>query len=378
MKNFSFLILFLFSFSFVLVESQDDGLNFEENKIDFRNENFEKIINKLKNKEKIEILHIGDSHIQMGEFSKGIINRLLDDSIKMNKGWFLPNLVFPDLYLNKELTKSSVVFSGEDIRSFSHHLVGITGRSFTTKNEKFKLNFNFQNKLSSFEILLEDKDDFELLASKKSKISSLKIGSSEKITLNFKREIKNFKLKFQKAKNPNYCFYAFRGDFSNQKNTSSYSNFGVSGAKFTDFFYSNRFYSQLELIKADLIFLTLGTNDSYSKSFNLEEFSKQLVYFIRKIKEVSPQTELVFMSAPDTKFNGEKPSNLKAINREIEKICQAENVAFWNWFKIMGGENSILIWDKKQLSDKDLLHFSSKGYHLLGKLFAEALILKDK
>jgi lysophospholipase L1-like esterase len=368
-------LLFLFSFTFFqgekLFVSEEET---EINKLEYLNQNLKKILFKLKNKQKVEILHIGDSHVQIAEFSKGIINRLQEDNIKTQKAWFFPSLIFNEIHSNKELKKVKVNFRTENILNNPQLLAGITGRTFSSSENNFTIKFKFKAPLASFEVIQEAKRDYQLFCSKKAKISRKEIDSCEKIRVEFSRETHKFKLKFLKQDKENFDFYGFRGNFYEDTNSCFYSNFGVSGAKFSDFYAAKRFEAQLELLKPDLIFVTLGTNDSYYKDLDKNAFYDNLKDLIQKIKKTSSNTELILMTAPDTYYKNEKAPHLNFVNSQIEKVCKQEGVALWNWYKIMGGENSIQKWKTLGLVDNDLLHFSSKGYQLLGKLFAEALL----
>jgi lysophospholipase L1-like esterase len=372
MKYFFLLVLFLFSFS--LMKENQDFIKIENNKLDFVNENLKNIIQKLKHHQKVEIFHIGDSHVQIGEFSKGILKKLKQDSIKTQKGWFLPDLIFNDLSLNNELIKIKGDFKAENIRDNPHLRAGITGRKFTFNQNEIKLKFKFDKPISSFQILHEEFDSYEISTSKKAKINNEIHKTSEINTIEFKKSTKKFKLKLKKHNEESFDFFALRGNEAGVNKNCSYSNFGVSGAKFSDFYYAMRIYDQIQLLKPDIIFVTLGTNDAYYKDLQKHSFSRNLVHFIRKIKEISPKTELIFMSAPDSYYKNEKAPYLKFVNEEIEKVCFQENSAFWNWNKIMGGENSVHNWEKQNMFDTDLLHFSSKGYQFFGSLFVEALL----
>ncbi|MES2589938.1 MAG: GDSL-type esterase/lipase family protein [Bacteroidota bacterium] len=323
----------------------------------------------------IDIFHLGDSHVQIGEFSKGILNVFAQKELSIQKSWYLPNLIFDDLsFTNKSLKAISGDYSDEKITHKTKSLnVGLTGRTFRFEDENTTLKFKFQEKLEKMEFLHSKNERLTFEMDKNLTIKSTFLNENQKIT---QIGLKNFKSKL-KLSIPNQTkelveFYAIRHNFV--ENQLSYSNFGVSGAKFSDFIFAPKFMEQLEALKPEIMIFTLGTNDSYYYELDHKQFTSDLESFIDKIKELSPKTELIFMSAPDTYFKNSKPKHLSFINSEIERISKVKNCAFWNWNKIMGGENSIHLWNKQNFADKDLLHLTSKGYLLLGKLFGEAFL----
>ncbi|MBT6005791.1 MAG: hypothetical protein HOG79_08730, partial [Prolixibacteraceae bacterium] len=43
-------------------------------------------------------------------------------------------------------------------------------------------------------------------------------------------------------------------------------------------------------------------------------------------------------------------------------------------YSVMGGLNSIVLWEKNNLAQRDKIHFTREGYLLLGDLFFTALL----
>jgi lysophospholipase L1-like esterase len=375
MNYFSFLLILLFSFSFKRDEADLEMM--ANNKLEFVSENLKNILFQLKSGQKIDILHLGDSHVQIGEFSKGILNGLMEKGISCNKGWFLPSLIFTELYSNRELKRIKGKFTAENIRNNPHLLAGVSGRTFSTLEENFSFKFSFDEKISSFQILHEDFAFDKISCSKGGKIINEVNKTSNLLSVSFARKVKSCRIKFNTTNKEQKDFFAMKAIKHGEENTTSYSNFGVSGAQFSDFYYAMRIYDHIELLKPQLIIITLGTNDSYFKDLNKNTFPRKLTLFIRKIKEISPKTALIFMTAPDTFYQNEKPSHLKFVNESIISVCSQEQVALWDWNKIMGGENSIHSFAQKKMVDSDLLHFNSAGYKFFGNLFIQAIFAES-
>ncbi len=375
------LIFFLTLCSFIFKKNEkSNDIYFEEfNNLENVSPQLLKYIEEIKAKKDsgIDIFHIGDSHVQIGEFSKGFLNYFTKNDIFIQKSWYLPNLIFEELsFSNKSLKKVKGKFESEKITlKFKSLNIGLTGRTFRFLDEKMFLKFKFKEKVEKIEFLhskmvnkffvpypFYHRNPFwKWKLSDEIYISKLQFDASSKIKINIKNETKEL-----------VEFYAMRHNFV--EGILSYSNFGVGGAKFQDFIFAPKFFEQLDALKPEIIIFTLGTNDSYYTELSEEQFSKQLSEFIDKIKAISPKTELILTNVPDTYFNIEKPRHLAFVNSEIERIAKDKNCAFWNWNKIMGGDESVHKWKKENLMDKDLLHFSSDGYLLLGELFAKAFL----
>jgi lysophospholipase L1-like esterase len=330
---------------------------------------------KAKKDSGIDIFQIGDSHVQIGEFSKGFLNYFKQKDIFIQKSWYLPNLVFEDLsFANKSLKKVKGIFENEKITKKLKNLnIGLTGRTFRFANAKTILKFKYKEKISSLEFLHSFSEKLTFESNKKINSIINLISLKEQInSIRFKKLNSRFKLTIKNPYKELIEFYAMRHNFI--ENKLSYSNFGVGGAKFQDFIFAPKFFEQLDALKPEIIIFTLGTNDSYYTELSKQQFSKQLAEFIEKIKDISPKTELILMNVPDTYFKEAKPSHLAFVNSEIERIAEDKKCAFWNWNKIMGGNESVHKWKKRNLMDEDLLHFSSDGYLLLGELFGKAFL----
>ena len=48
----------------------------------------------------------------------------------------------------------------------------------------------------------------------------------------------------------------------------------------------------------------------------------------------------------------------------------------WNMYDVMGGLNSIVLWQRNGLAQRDKIHFTREGYLIMGDLFFNAL-MKD-
>ena len=66
--------------------------------------------------------------------------------------------------------------------------------------------------------------------------------------------------------------------------------------------------------------------------------------------------------------NGEK------VEQSMLKMAKKLKVGVWDMYEVMGGLNSIVLWEKNGLAQRDKIHFTREGYLLLGDLFFNALM----
>ena len=84
-----------------------------------------------------------------------------------------------------------------------------------------------------------------------------------------------------------------------EKNTSGivYSNIGVNGAKASDYNRFPLFFEQLKTLEADLVVISLGTNESFDK-LETQLYFERLNQMISKIKAQNPSVEILLTTPP--------------------------------------------------------------------------------
>jgi lysophospholipase L1-like esterase len=66
-------------------------------------------------------------------------------------------------------------------------------------------------------------------------------------------------------------------------------------------------------------------------------------------------------------------NGVKAQNA-FKTLAKKHDGAYWDQFAWMGGLKSMAEWQKYGLAQKDKVHFTKKGYELIGDKFYNALI----
>lgn len=383
MKTTTLLIFALVSLCFQKSEDIDSLIQKEYNKIEFVSEKLIEQVKQLKIQDETEqsIIHIGDSHVQIGTFFEGIKETIKSKNIAINDGWFYPAGLQKDYYhpffsVVKQSKDFNIISIKTKERAFD---VGITGRTFQMSAKKNVIECSSIRPITKIEFLHQNSEEVRVLFGKKihlnrnvKKETTILSEDYAITTFTFKQAVDDFKLTFKDNGEKAAEFYAVR--VNNTGKEISYSNFGVSGSTYFDFVNSSIWIKQLEVLKPNLIFVTLGTNDSYVKNLDTLKFKADLETLTTTVRQILPQTEFVFMSAPDTKFKQNYPPNLAFVNRTIYEHCKTNNLPFWNWNAVMGGYDSMEKWEKSGYSSGDWLHFSSLGYQGFGKYFVEALL----
>jgi alginate O-acetyltransferase complex protein AlgI len=134
-------------------------------------------------------------------------------------------------------------------------------------------------------------------------------------------------------------------------------------------------------LKPDLFILHYGLNIVKNVRNDYSYFQKGLERQLVLLKEISHSTPILVLSLTDmAEFRDDSISSYRnipaIINAQIKATSNA-GVSFWNSYKSMGGESSIIRWAEKNppLAQKDYVHLTYQGADTLSKLLADDLFV---
>ena len=336
---------------------------------------------KLKNtwkKRPIKIVHLGDSHIQIGYFSAQI--REILNSIGDLKG---SGITFP-YSLAKSVdgaiykAKKNGRWDGENILSTRPKLdISLTGYSIKTLDSNASISFQFKDPKFNFSELKiwynTDSlsftpslgDNFEL---KEIVRTNGKIGFAR---FSRKNPITQFELKLIKSDSSAKEFQLHGLDFITTNSDFEYHSLGVVGAQFTHLIQHTILWKEhMKMLNPDLLIISYGTNEAYNGNFDSNAYSKQINRFLNEIREEVPSVSILLTSPPDTRSRNRIPKMQNTIIESQSKIQSS----FYDLNKVMGGFGSFQPWYENDFFLKDKLHLNKAGYQLQAKLFMLALI----
>jgi hypothetical protein len=134
------------------------------------------------------------------------------------------------------------------------------------------------------------------------------------------------------------------------------------------------------LQKYNVIILQYGLNIATPQSKDFDWYIKPMVNLIERLKKSHPQCVFILMSVSDrsVKKSGEYQT-MESIPLMVEtqrKIAQQSKIAFWDLYKAMGGENSMinLVDSKPALANKDYTHLNKSGGKKIAGIFVQTLL----
>ena len=321
----------------------------------------------------VTIYQIGDSHIQSGYFSGTARTSLQKYFGNAGRGLVFPLRLAgtnqPDDYKISASGSFSRLNSERGLSGYALKMADGLCLEITTNN--FFRGDNSFNKLSLLTSLpgMEAKVEF---ASNETEKTAEKIGNYYYSSVSWRTEVSKVKLTLTGEPTALYGIY-----LEKEQPGLLYHSCGINGAGFYNLLEQQILFEQIGLLKPDLIVISLGTNDAQG-TFRSEVFTKNLNTFMHKLRYFNPETPVLFTLPPDSNKRGKHNNDLDKMDKIIIDYAQDNQCAWWNLNEVMGGNSSIQKWRKQQMSAKDLLHFTPKGYMLQGYLFYQAFIKSYK
>lgn len=154
-----------------------------------------------------------------------------------------------------------------------------------------------------------------------------------------------------------------------------YTGIGINGASTESYIKAPLLLEQIQMLKPDLLIFSIGVNDASGPNFTTSKYVSNYKRIVNKILETNPDCAIIFTTNNDF-YNYRKGVNVnqpKVYDGMVE-LAKYYDASVWNMYRVMGGYKSINTWLKADLAKKDRIHFTTKGYNVLGGLLFDAIL----
>lgn len=327
----------------------------------------------------LNILHLGDSHIQ-GDYFTGQVRDNLFKFVKntpQSRG-----IAFP-YYL-------AGTNGPEGVKSTSK---GFVEKSSIRKNKNkffFLTGYSISFSDSNCSVVIKDTSKYSFTKAfvlhntfKGQHLNLNGVQFSQKIKLNDSLQASEFDFSepqtlvnlklFNSSKAHKSSIYGFY--LCNSNNNIVYNSVGINGATYGTFLQMQHSMSFSKLFKPDCIIFSYGTNDAINKYLSVAVIKEQILKSIQIVRDEFPAIPIILTTPGDflidRRYNNPRTA---LVTETIKNVAITNNCAFWDFYNIMGGEGSAKEWYRHSLMFKDFVHLSKKGYRLQGDLFFTALM----
>ncbi len=337
----------------------------------------------------VRVLHIGDSHIQADNFSGTVRQNLQENFGNAGRGLVFPYRVAKTNGPDGLLSSSNAVWNVKRNVFINNPMpIGISGISIENTqshatvqisvNNTPALNYGF-TELTLFHQTGPDCNDVDATD-----------GNGDALFQRVYTGIDNVS-HWQLNKPANAVTFTMMGNDSAEKTNRIYGVLmendspgvlynmaGVNGAEFRHYNAARYFFEQSKYLAPNLIILSLGTNEALGGTINTDDMYENIRQMVDSLKQQNPGAVFLFTTPSDSYRRARKGflknANTQKSKNTIIRFCEEQHYAFWDLNAVMGGYGSMMYWYRNGLAQRDLIHFTVRGYQLQGNLLYNAII----
>jgi lysophospholipase L1-like esterase len=363
-----------------------DSLNVIQNKQHL--DDFYESLYQLKqtSRNKINIVHIGDSHIQADFLTKAVRNNFQKFFGNAGRGLIVPGRVAGTNEPFNIQTSSNVSWEAKRCVHPDHHLPigigGITIRSGVPDSRLYVYmsdaaqNYSFnriklfhQKDGSSFHFKLKD-NDFKLIEAKVEKDSIRNFSSFKLPTL--QSNIVFESIKVDSSQNHSTIFGM---SLENDSAGVLYHVIGVNGAKYMHYQAAKYFSEQTHQLDPELFIISLGTNEALDYPYIDKRLAVYIENLVSSLRSHNPLAKFIIVTPPDCFIKRTKKNpGIQKVRETLIQFAAENGYAFYDMHQALGGDGSAERWKEAQLLRADGVHFSKEGYDYQGNLLFHAII----
>lgn len=340
------------------------------------------------NSKKVNILHIGDSHIQ-ADFYTGYVR----ENIQKIFGYGGRGFIFPYACAGTHSTYDYRTWKygnwdgARNVKNPNLMDIGITGAVARTTDDKAGFKFGFKEG-----ILMPEFTVLKIYCKKDSQSFNLKLKlanypdtiylstnarpNSPYIRVDLPIVSDTFEVFVDKTDSTQTFFECYGLMIESCKDKGvTYSSVGINGAGFNNVLAQTLFEGQVQELKPDLVVIDLGANDFYGLNYNEVELRTNLESLIASIKKASPNASVLVSCSQDIYYRRRK--NVYAtypFSKLVQTTAKANGAVWYDYFAISGGQYSMQKWRRFHLAKNDKVHLTTAGYNLKGDLFLNAML----
>lgn len=330
----------------------------------------------------INIVHIGDSHLQAGFLTEKIKQELFHYYCK--DSMVSPGFIFPfTIARTNNPFFYKVQYTGQwqygkNIDYQKTCAIGLSGITVSTNDSSASFSIKMQNKKDSSYVKTYLFDKIILLhnntGSAICKINGREISLENDISkIDLERLTDSVFVEILNTDTTQF-FELYGIVLENSQSKIHYHTIGVNGATAQSYLKCEYFSSHLSYLNPDLIIISLGTNEAFDNQFSKLEHEYVLKDIIFQIQDILPNAFLVLVTPNDQLKKGKINKNVSQVRDNILKVSRELHLGYWDFYAVMGSNNSINEWYNAGLTGEDKLHLNPKGYRIQGELFSKAII----
>jgi hypothetical protein len=327
----------------------------------------------------INILHIGDSHTQADFLTREIRNSLQKKFGNAGRGLIFPYRIIRSNESYDYRSSTNSAWKWETVRGRKRNFEpGIAGASMLSTDDIFKLELKLNKRDSvdnSFNklklICRNDSDGLLAFVTDKSELSRKLLGFTGDTIYETVFDSETDKIEIQSVENLIIDGIVLE----NQRKGIQYHVVGINGAHYADYNQSPVFFAEMPLLKPDVIFISLGTNEGVNSRVSEKVVVDEVDKMVSNIRSQGVGAPIVIITPFDNYYRRKKFNPyLKVVRNGLLAAAEKNNISCMDMYDISGGYGSAAEWRRRGLITADRIHYTASGYFLQGKMIYNTLI----
>lgn len=345
-------------------------------------------LQKTKNQLQINILHVGDSHIQADLITAQMRNNFQNDFGNAGRGLVVPFRVARTNEPFNYRTSSNIKWASKRCVFTNNPMpIGISGLTIQTDDDSAtlsiktfnsptnKYDFNkltlFYQKDSSYNFVIEDTAHNTIGALNHKSVEDFSFISTTLLS-NRTNEVILSTVKTDSSQNT-ATIYGI--NLENGNNGILYHAIGVNGAEAYQFAEAKYFAQQTAALHPDLFILSFGTNEAQHKPFDSALTESRVDSLVKQLRAVNPTAAIILTTPPDSYYHKKYyNTGVGMMHKVLVDYAKTNGLAIWDLYSITGGYKSCYQWKKYRLMGGDGVHFTRQGYEFQANLLYEAIV----
>jgi len=346
-----------------------------------------------KKKGRVNIVHMGDSHIQADHFSGSMRQKLQRKFGNAGRGLIFPYRVAKSNEPSSYKTTTNTVWDAKRNVFYNKPLpIGLSGFTIESTDSLSEINLIVKDQpglgysFTKFTLFHEKgKNNYDISVCDDLNCELKKFTYSDKnanpfvSVAQFEKPMKQIILRSKVVDTATQKSTRIYGMLlENDSSGVLYNMIGVNGAEFKHYNLSKYFTEQFAYLNSDLVIVSMGTNEAFYGNFDKELFYRNIDTLVTNLKKINPDATVLLTTPGDSYKRGRKGRvknpDVKIAKETIIKYCLEHNMPYWNLYDVMGGYGSMGKWYVAKLTAKDRVHFTGRGYQIQGDLFYNAFI----
>lgn len=363
---------------------------------------FEKMTNATKERNKIHILHYGDSQIEGDRMTAYIRERIQNQFGGYGAGLIPAMNVYITGTFNQRYSANFMrytCFGGDKLKSRRYGVMGSAAR-FTPEMDSARMSNETSTKEAWIEVetgrlaypRAKQYNSVKMFYTSCYKPCALKVfqgdklvhedslltdGRAHTVELSFASTPSKLKFVFSSTVSPTITHFSLEGDYGVQV-----SNIGLRGSSGIIFGAMDQQLASKHMneLNTELVILQFGGNSVpfFKDSSSVRNYAASFKAQLLTVQRLRPSAALLVIGPSDMS----KLENGAFVTYPLLPYCVATmrkaaseiGAGYYDMYAAMGGKNSMPSWVDQGLAGKDYIHFSVKGASIASQLFFDAFV----